>query len=66
MSNRIKHAVVWTAVLGLGITLACATPRRCMPPDAPSVEAGVLLDKDAAFKVCPGLRTEEWAYGVVG
>ena len=52
MSNRIKHAVVWTAVLGLAITLACAAPRRCTETggSTPSARSDALLDEEGAFK----------------
>ena len=52
MSNQVRHAIVWTAVLGLAITLACAAPRRCTETGGatPSVEAGAFLDEEGAFK----------------
>jgi hypothetical protein len=53
MSNEVKRAIVWTAVLGLALVLACATPRRCTEAGdgTPSVEADAVLDEEAAFKV---------------
>ena len=53
MGSQIKHAIAWTGVLALALVLACSAPQRCTEPGVAtaSLEAGALLDEEAALKL---------------